>query len=291
MSETLDLPARFDLPPLARVETTWVEPWLVTRLAQHGLRHYMNGQPMDDFHTVGGTDQAFWMVAADGVGSQPNSRHGARIACTAVEHYLAVRIALHTPISQDLLRSAFEAAHRTIHATAKKNGHDPITYSTTLVAALVRGNTIIGGTLGDSGVAVATSKPDADGKPQLTLAPFCSAPQPARAGTTFSIVDPNWRSYFASSESHSPHISAVFVATDGANNIYLAEGEGDESRFDPSWPNTIAERLELLKPLAFCNIYAQILNSLPEGDNRDDRTFLMAYRAPDALRPPAPQPR
>lgn len=281
---TAPLPTRYDLPPLARIETNWCPPWLIARLAQHGPWHYSNGDPMDDSHIIGGTSGAFWMVAADGVGSQPRSRFGARAACLAVETHLAIALDNGQLPSRRLLVDAFAAAHSAIHALATHEGHPPQTYATTLAAALIKGDAVIGAVVGDSSIAVGTDHEDQHGKPHYQLTPFCSAAQPGGRGT-FAIADPNWPSYIASNECSTPHIKTILIATDGANTFFL-----DGPDFREEWPAAIDTQLRQLTPLSFVNFLAHFIRHQPP-ENNDDRTLLIACRPPADIAPPAPKPR
>lgn len=277
------IPIRHDLAPLARLETNWVAPWLIARIAQHGPWHFGNGAPMDDSHIIGGTAGAFWMAAADGVGSQPLSRHGSSAACLALDTYVGAMLAKGAIPSRKLLLEAFDAAHAAIQDLASRDNNPAHLYATTLAAVLIKGNTIVGAAIGDSGIAVATAHEDELGNQAFALTPFCSAPQPGNA--TFTIADPNWLNYVASNETHSPHISSVIVATDGANNFFLSPSQAG-SAFHTDWPAALEGRLQALGPLTFVNTFAHFIQHQPP-ENHDDRTLLVAYKAPPGLAPPA----
>ncbi len=287
MQTTAPLPTRHDLAPLARLETNWVPPWLIARVAQHGRWHFENGAPMDDSHIIGGTAGAFWMAAADGVGSQPLSRHGSSSACLALDSYLGSTLANGATPTRTLLLEAFETAHSAIQAMALRDGNPSHLYATTLAAVLIKDNTIVAAAVGDSGIAVGTTHEDENGKPTFSLSPFCSAPQPDNA--TFTIADPSWINYVASNETHAPHIGTVIVSTDGANNFFLAPSPSG-SAFQTDWPAALEGRLQALGPLTFINTFAHFIQHQPP-EKHDDRTLLVAYRAPKALAPPPTQPR
>lgn len=281
------VPVRYDLASLARLETNWVPPWLIARVAQHGPWHYGNGAPMDDSHIIGGTAGAFWMAAADGVGSQAKSRHGSRAACLALDVYLGRKLTDGAEPSRRLLVEAFQAAHAAIQLLANTNGDPAYLYATTLAAVLVRGNTVIAATVGDSGVVVGTQHDDDKGAPAFTVTPFCSAPQPRNA--TYTIADPNWPQYIATNESHAPHITTLIVATDGANNFFLAPS-GHGTAFQPDWAAALESRIRELTPLTYINFFAHFIQYQPP-ENHDDRTLIVAYRPPEDIAPPAQKPR
>lgn len=279
MEHPTPLIIRHDLPPLARLETNWVPPWLIGRIAQHGPWHFQCGAPMDDSHIIGGTAGAFWMAAADGVGSQPRSRHGSSAACLALDAYLGAALKAGAVPSRTLLLEAFAAAHEAIHARAAQDGRSPAEYSTTLAAVLIKNNTVIAAAVGDSSIAVGANHEDEHGVKTFSLTSLCSAPQPGYA--TYTIADPNWPHYVASTDVRAPHITTVIVATDGANNFFL-----DGSSFRPDWPEALEGRVRELGPLTFVNVFAHFIQHQPP-ENHDDRTLLVAYRPPQDLAPPA----
>ncbi|HEX2842153.1 protein phosphatase 2C domain-containing protein [Hyphomicrobium sp.] len=287
MQQNITLPVRHDLAPLARLETNWVPPWLIARVAQHGPWHFESGAPMDDSHIIGGASGAFWMAAADGVGSKKKSRFGSAAACLALDTYLGAALSNGADPTRILLIEAFHAAHVAIQQLAAKEKAPADEFATTFAAVIIKGDTIIGATVGDSGIAVGSEHEDEHGQKAFRLAPFCSAPQPN--GATYSLTDPNWSQYVASTQSRSPHITTVIVATDGANNYFLKPAASGTS-FHPEWAETLEGRLEELGPLTFINAFAHFIqHQTPE--NYDDRTLLVAYRAPEKHAPPAPQSR
>lgn len=283
MHMTAPFPIRHDLAPLARLETNWVDPWLIARIAQHGPWHFGNGAPMDDSHIIGGSAGAFWMAAADGVGSQPSSRHGSSAACVALDAHLGAALQAGAIPSRTLMLEAFHAAHTAITARAQSDNKPAHEYSTTLAAVLIKQNTVIAAAVGDSGIAVGSMHEDETHKPTFALTPFCSAPQPNSA--TYTIADPNWLHYVASNETHAPHITTVIVATDGANNFFL-----HGPAFKKDWPEALEGRVRELGTLTFINAFAHFIHHQPP-ENHDDRTLLVAYRPPSDLAPPTAKSR
>lgn len=285
--QQIPLPVRYDLAPLARLETNWVPPWLIARVAQHGPSHFASGASMDDSHIIGGTAGAFWMAAADGVGSQKRSRHGSSAACLALDTYLGAALSNGAVPTRTLLLEAFNAAHEAIQQRAAREEAPAYEYATTLAAVILKGNIIIAAAVGDSGIAVGTAHEDENGETAFALTPFCSAVQSIHG--TYTIADPNWPNYVASTASHSPHITTVIVASDGANNFFL-EPTAAGSQFRPAWPVKLEGLLQELGPLEFVNSFAIFIQE-QAPDNSDDRTLLIAYRAPENHAPPAPKSR
>lgn len=283
-------PIRYDIAPLARLETNWVPPWLIARVAQHGPMHFRRGEPMDDHHIIGSAAGAFWMVAADGVGSKRMSRFGSEATCRAVDAFLGDRLLGGAVPSRQLLSDAFKAAHEAIQARARQDRADPLDYCTTLCAVLVRGNDIVAASVGDSSLAIGTRKGKGEGEGQagISLAALCSGPQPSRA--TYTIADPNWAAYLATSESRSPHVDLIIAATDGANGFFLDHAAADQNIFRTAWVDHLDERLATLGPLTFVNLFAAFILNQP-SENDDDRTLLIAFRPPPNIAPPAAKPR
>lgn len=280
-------PKRYDLPPLARIETAWAPPWLVSGITQQGERHYRAGKPSDDAFIIGGTKDAVWMALGDGVGSKPMGHLGSRLATAAVQHHFAAHLERGEAITPDLMRAAFAAAHALIKEEAAAARRPLNDYATTLCAVLITGNTILAGTVGDSAIAAYTTHVRA-GKPTPALIPFCSCPQPPTQ-TTFAITHEDWPNYQSIKLSTSPHIKGVVIATDGANGFYLHDPADDASPFDCIYLDAIDNAIEQLTPRLFCNFFAQYLYA-NEADNHDDRTILLAYRIPEHLRPPVARP-
>lgn len=283
------LPPNYALSPMQRIETAWRPPWIICRMAQQGLRHFNVGGPSDDNHTVGGARDATWMVLADGVSTAPRSRFGSAIACQAVEHHLGRRLTDGETPSRAMLIDAMEAAHDAVHRLAKFERHPAGTYATTLCIAIIKGDLLITATLGDSSVAVATEHEsfEDDAKPELVLSPFCTSGQADEAGATFSIHDPMWRSCIATNESANPAITALFLATDGGHNFFLDDVDDDAHEFDPAYPVFLMNQVKSPGPLQLAMVFDVFVRDV-EAENKDDRTLLIAYRAPQAFAPPAP---
>lgn len=276
---------RYDLPPLARLETNWAPPWLISRLVQHGPHHYDRGEPMDDSHVIGGTSGTVWMAVADGVGSEPFSRFGSAAACAGLESYLGRRISEGAELSRTLMAEAFKAAVAAIEDRAGRENQPSVTYATTLAAVAFKGDVLIGGCLGDSSVLVLTRHQDDTGTPVMRLTPLCSAPQAPRG--TYALPNPQWPSLIATAQVNACHVVGIILATDGANNFFLDKSTG---LFSAEWSELIEGQIRALQPRTYVNFAAQFINLMPP-ENSDDRTLLIAYRAPEDCAPPASKSR
>lgn len=274
---------RYDLPPLARLETNWAPPWLISRLIQHGPHHYERGQPMDDSHVIGSTSGAVWMAVADGVGSEPRSRFGSAAACAGLEAHLARKFSEGAQPTRTMMVDAFDAAIAAIAQRADLEKQPSLTYATTLAAVVIKDDILIGGCLGDSSLLVLTQHQDETGAPAFRITPLCSAPQPPTG--SYALPNPQWRSLIATSEVNASHVVGVILATDGANNFFI---DNDTGAFNAVWCEHIEDQIKTLQPRTYVNFAAHFINLMPP-ENSDDRTLLIAYRAPADCAPPAPK--
>jgi hypothetical protein len=277
----------FDLPVLARIDTAWRDPWIISVLAQQGLRHYDEGTPIEDAHCVGGLSGHTWLILGDGVGSKPMSRHGARLATRAVEAHLAASLENGSKPTSTLMRDAFAAAHDALSEAAKSTKHDITDYATTLAAILISGDTLIAGNIGDSAVLAYTTH-DKDDTPTPRLTGFASSDQPA-AAATFAITHSEWRKHVTVRDSQSPHIKGIVLATDGANGFFIDDSPNKKSAFDTMFIDAFDNAITQLTPRRFCNFFATYLYQ-NEAENHDDRTLLVAYKLSPKLQPPHARP-
>lgn len=281
----LELPPRYDLTPMQRVETAWRPPWILIRAAQQGVRHFRKAEPIEDGHTVGGAGTVSWLVLADGVSTAQYSHEASRLACYAIEHYLGAQITKGAPASRKLLLEAIGFAHGELHALAKREGHPVCEYACTLAAALIDGDHIITASIGDSSIAITTSHPGADGKAVRRMSPFCTPKQSGASDETWSLIEPKWHDVVASNETRNPAVDGVYLATDGGQNFFTDEVGPGTYEFDPGYPNAINDVLGSWGPLLVCNVMTFYMEKEP-AENKDDRTILIAYRPPQNLAPP-----
>jgi hypothetical protein len=253
--------------------------------SQQGPAHYHQGALNADSYKLGRQRARAWLILADGVGSRPLAYHGSRLATAMVEHHLAATA--RDALSMNVLRDAFAAAHTAINEAAAMAGHTAGDYATTLTAAVIEGDTLIGGTIGDSGIAAYSVHGDSG--EEGILFPFCSATQSEEAHKTYVITDPSWEKHTTFNETGTPHIKAVVLATDGADNFYLDQPPGQpQPVFKPEILNAFDAGLAALSTRNFFAFFSNFLQHY-EPDNHDDRTLLVAYRVPEEFTPPAPR--
>lgn len=282
----LEPTCRYDLTAMQRLETAWRPPWLICRMAQQGHRHYRLGAPSDDNHIVGGAGDATWLALGDGIGSEPRSRFGSAAACFAVDQHLGRRLAAGEEPSQAMLVDAMDAAHVAIVKLAKRERRPPGEYGSTLCAAVLKGDRILTATLGDSSIAISSRHDTYDGQPaDFVMTPFCTSSQAPAAGSTFSIHDPHWKDCIATNETANPAVTGLFLASDGGHNFFLDEIHAGHE-FDPAYPQELIAQLEAKGPLQLALTFGIFLRDV-RAENDDDRTLLMAYRAPENLFPSA----
>jgi Protein phosphatase 2C len=167
----------------------------------------------------------------------------------------------------------------------------PEDYATTLSAALLKGDTIVGASLGDSSITAYTVV-EGDDRPEFSLIPFCSAPQPENKpkNYTYAITHPEWQSFTAFNITEAPYVKALVLATDGAESFYLDGSYTDDERpFKPEIIAAFDTAVEKLSARGFFLFFSNFLHGY-DPDNYDDRTLCIAYRAPEVLAPPTQKP-
>lgn len=280
-------PLRYDPQPIAKVETAWHAPWMLIGCSQQGPAHYHHGALNADSYKLGQHGARAWLVLADGVGSKPLAYHGSRLATAVVEKHLA--LTAKDPLTVTTLRDAFAAAHEAINAAAKEDRREAAEFATTLAAAVIEGDVLVGGAIGDSGIA--TYSVHGDNDDEGILFGFCSATQSEEAHKTFVITDPRWENHATFNETVTPNVKAIVLATDGADNFYLDQPPMERQPvFKPEILNAFDAGIAALSTRNFFAFFSNFLQQY-EPDNHDDRTLLVAYRVPQKHTPPAPKPR
>jgi hypothetical protein len=280
-------PLRYDPQPIAKVETAWHAPWMLIGCSQQGPAHYHHGALNADSYKLGRRRARAWLIVADGVGSMPLAYHGSRLATAAAEQHFAMTAP--DPLTLNTVRDAFAAAHDAIVLAAKEERREPAEFATTLVAAVLEGDMLVGGAIGDSGIATYSLHGD-DGE-EAILHGFCSATQSEEPNKTYVITDPRWEQNATFNETVTASLKAVVLATDGADNFYLRQRPRQrEPVFMPDIIHEFDAGIAALSARNFFTFFANFLQQ-HEPDNFDDRTLLVAYRVPEAHSPPPPKPR
>lgn len=279
-------PLRYDPQPIAKVETSWHAPWMLIGCSQQGPAHYQHGALNADSYKLGRHGTRAWLILADGVGSKPLAYHGSRLATAAAEQHFAETAA--DPLTITTVRDAFAAAHAAVAAAAKDQGREAGEYATTLTAAIIDGDKLVGGAIGDSGIATYSLHGE-DAKAGI-LHGFCSSTQSEEAHKTFVITDPRWEMNAAFNETVTAHVKALVLATDGADNFYLRQPPMQrDAVFMPEIINEFDAGIAALSTRNFFTFFSNFLQQ-HEPDNHDDRTLLIAYRVPEAHTPPTAKP-
>lgn len=281
----MSAPPRYEPQPIAKVETAWHAPWMLVGCSQQGPMHFRNGALNADSYKLGHHGGRAWLVIADGVGSMPLAYHGSRAATAAVEQHLAATTG--EALTTATMRNAFAAAHAAIKVSAQEQNLHPNRYATTLSAVALEGDTLVGGSIGDSGIV--TCSRHGDGAETL-MAPFCSSAQSEEQRKTHVISDPGWEPFATFNETVTQFHIAVVLATDGADNFFLKPSDkrpGQEFRSDIV--DGFDAGIAVLGARTFFTYFAAFLQQY-EPDNHDDRTILVAYRVPQDHAPPAAKP-
>lgn len=281
-----ELPPRFNVPTMQRIETAWRPPWIVISSSQQGSRHYDRGENCQDSHAVGGHNDITWLVIADGVSSAAFGELASAEACHAVHYFLGRSFVGGEAPSKELVSKAIGVAHSRLQDIARSARRHIDDYATTLALALIQNNTIFAGAIGDSSVAVSSTARDYDNAELRHFTPFCTPTQSGERGI-LDLTHPKWQEFIALSESHNPQVDLLFLATDGGHNFFLSP-KGTGHVFDDSYPLYLLKHLTNPKigPLLIGNVLAKYMQEVP-AEGHDDRTILVAARVPHNLIPPA----
>lgn len=285
----LSLTPRYDPQPMQKIQTLWRPPWYVFLAAQQGPNHFAFGEIMEDSHAVGAVDDVTWMIVADGVGAASRSHDASRLACQAADSFLGARLSEDRALSLGLIREAMAAAHDAVAALAAKTGREHHDYQTTLIIALLHGDTVMAGSIGDSSIAISTRHDIDGGKPTTLFTPFCTAPPHWKDGNySRTLMDADWQDQLAFNALSDPTLHGVWLATDGGRFfVEPTSPDGPEHVFDDTWPNLIESALENLTPLKMAMLFAQFMDEV-SPEKKDDRTIIIAYRPTEEHAAPAP---
>ena len=277
-------PPRYDPQPIQKFQSLWHPPWYVYLAAQQGPNHFAQGQLMQDSHIVGAVGDVTWMVVADGVGNASRSDEASRLACHVLNTFFGARLTEGRSPTLDLIREGMAAAHEAILAFAREAGLDPVEFETTLIAALLQGDTVMAASLGDSSIAISTKQNDDGNGETMLFTPFCTGqPREEEGNFTRTLVDADWAQHVAFNELSDPSLNGVWLATDGGRFFVEPIYEDcSEHTFDHLWPNLIEKNLEDLTPLKM----AVFMDEIP-AERNDDRTIIVAYRPAEDHAPPS----
>lgn len=285
-----DLPVRYDIAAMQRIETALRPPWIIIASSQQGRRHYDDGENCQDNHIVGGVRDVTWMIIADGVSSSIRSEQGSAEACHAVHHYLGRVLSSGAKPSKQLIAQAIHVARSKVADLARSERRHIDDFGTTLAVALIHGNTIITGAIGDSSVAISSLATDYDNSETRHFTPFCTPQQSGGEGVIDLTAD-EWHHALALAQTDNPAIDLLFLATDGGHNFFLNPKGRSQHAFDPAYPLFLIKTIKAPKtgPLLIGNVLAKFMQDIP-SEGHDDRTILIAARIPDNVIPTAQEP-
>jgi len=255
------LPARYSLL------LTENDLWRFMTATTVGTSHTSKGTPSEDGLFLTAHGNAVIAVIADGV-SDPlasKSGEGARLAVQ-----LAARaIARGLDAGLDTEQAISEAFSYTHGVLAKRTENESAfwgTYACTLAAAVIQGQSISIGHIGDSNAY------HYDGKRLTRVATALSNNHPN------VIVLPDWRTQFTTQTINKPYVKAFVLATDGNDSFFLGRSPDDGMLTNPA----VTEALHTIATNGADDYdIMQVVNALlkhPKYDHSDDRTMFWAFR-------------
>ena len=256
-------------PETGRVSTVWN----VVGASVQGRGHIRAGQPCQDYHDyrslAGGTLIA---AIADGLGSADKAGEGARIAVGAALSAVETALSTGSPGDErsweETVRQGFVGARSALEESAETGGHPLRDYATTLMVAVIRGDWLAIGHIGD-GAIVASFE---DGTISTVGLPrngeYANEVQPLTAPDAMES---------ASFATHADRVQAVAMLSDGLQQIALVGA--DHLPFEPFFRPIFAS----LPHVADCYASSHELASFLDSERvcartDDDKTFLLAGR-------------
>lgn len=182
--------------------------WKAIGASVPGTSHTVSGRGCDDSSGWLDGAETVCLIAADGAGSRPLSAHGSRIAVdTVLEFGTALRAGEATMDDpKSWLADVFQEVRRRIENVANGNEHDPHDYATTLAVAVLAGDVLAVGQVGDT-IAVV-------GGPggYRTVAP---AEQHEYANETVFVTHDDMAAHLRIDLVPAEGVDEVFLSTDG----------------------------------------------------------------------------
>ncbi|WP_046476654.1 protein phosphatase 2C domain-containing protein [Candidatus Filomicrobium marinum] len=241
--------------------------WTFLTVTAVGTNHTSAGTSSEDGIHLTVHNGAVIAVLSDGVSDQKASRsgEGARLAVQHTARAIARGLDVGLDPEQAIVE-AFSFTHNTlIQRTTEENAFWG-TYACTLAAAVIQGQAITVGHIGDSNAY------SYDGKRLTRVATALSNDQPNL------IVLPNWRTQFAAQTINKPYIKAFVLATDGTDSFFLGKSEDDGRLTNPE----VTHALHTIATTAADHFKVlHVVNALMKHngyDHHDDRTMFWAFR-------------
>ena len=189
--------------------------WKVIGASVIGTSHKATGTGCEDACGWRAEHDATYLAVADGAGGRP---HSARGAALAVEHALrladTVNCYCEPGVLAERMRSVFAGVRGQLAELACAEGHAIGDYAATLAVAVLGGELVCVGQIGDT-IAVAGNQ----GRYE-TLAP---APRPEYVNETTFVTDEGWTEHVRIDVRPASEADAVFLSTDGLRFKILAD--------------------------------------------------------------------
>lgn len=241
--------------------------WTFLTVTTVGTNHTSKGTYSEDGVCLTAYEDYVIAAIADGVSDDKatKSGEGARLATQhatrAITRALAAGIDVEQAISE-----AFSHTYNTLTERTQKENAFWGTYACTLAAAVIKGQSITVGHIGDSNAF------HYDGKRLTRVATALSDDRP------HLIIMPTWRNQFTIQTVNKPYIKAFVLGTDGNDSFFLGRSENDGRMTNPNVTEALhtiattrADHYEIL----------QVVHNLmkhPGYDSSDDRTMFWAFR-------------
>lgn len=255
------------LPARYTVTLTENGIWTLLSVSLVGASHTARMAPSEDACSLTAFRDATIAVIADGVSDEraTKSGEGARLAVQLAARAIARGLEAGLDADQ-AIAEAFSHAHNTLAQRTAAEGTFWGTYACTLAAAVLQGQAITVGHIGDSNAY------HFDGRrlTRMATAPANEHPH--------LIVLPNWRDQFTTQTVDKPYVKAFVLATDGNDSFFLGRSPDDARLTNPEVTQTLhtiatngASHFDVM----------QVVNALmkhPSYDGHDDRTMVWAFR-------------
>jgi uncharacterized protein YegL len=222
---------------------------------------------------IDGQDASAWLVepavtclvVADGAGSRPRSARGARLAVDRVLRR-AVELAA-APADADpagWLSVVFTDVHECLARSADEDGRGVADYASTLAVALLTGDSIGVGQVGDTIAVVGAASR------YRTLAP---APRFEYVNETVFVTDPDVRGHLRLTVTPADDVDAVFLSTDGLR-LKILDHPAAAVPFAPFFDDVAAFARA---PEASSEAVHRFLTTV-DDQSGDDKTLVVAVR-------------
>lgn len=241
--------------------------WKAIGASVPGTSHTRAGRGCDDSSGWIAGAEGVCLVAADGAGSRPLSAHGSRIAVdTVLEFGAALRdgdAVMDDP--RAWLTDVVKEVHRRIENVANGNDHDPHDYATTLAVAVLTGDVLAIGQVGDTIVVI--------GGPAgyRTIAP---AEPNEYANETVFVTHEEFAAHLRLATVPAAAVDQIFLSTDGLRYKIL-DNLRDAIPYEPFFADLATyARTADATPEAIARFLAAV-----DDQTGDDLTLVAAVRA------------